>query len=166
MRHRCHLKIAPGDLLHLAIGRVIVDPVDIPPEPVTGMEHGLVLVGLHCQIVQPPARDFAHCIKMGGEVIELILRQSIGAAGFGIDGRSRRSSGQRNPARSGHCRIHTGADAGIVFRLLRRIERAHGLWFPAEYHFTRRSPMRRRKSRRFALVRQGQQAKTRREANG
>ena len=45
MAHRVELEVAEGDLLHLAIGRVVFDPVLVAPEAVARVQHRRMLVG-------------------------------------------------------------------------------------------------------------------------
>ena len=45
MAHGVELEIAECDLLHLAIGRMIVDPVLVATEPVARVQHRRMLVG-------------------------------------------------------------------------------------------------------------------------
>ena len=64
MAHGMKLEIGEGDALHLAIGRMVVDPVLVAAEPIPGIEHRRMLVGDPGEFIEPPARQFAEPIEM------------------------------------------------------------------------------------------------------
>ena len=68
MAHGVELEVAERDPLHLAIGRVILDPVLVAPLAIAGVEHRRVLVGDGGKLVEPPARKRAQPIKMRDEM--------------------------------------------------------------------------------------------------
>ena len=75
MAHGVELEIAEGDLLHLAIGGVIVDPVFVAAETVARVQHRRMLVGDPRQLVEPAACECAEAIEMRLEAREIIRRE-------------------------------------------------------------------------------------------
>ena len=57
--HGVHLEVFEADLLHLAIGGVIFDLVDIAAEPIAVLELGWIALDLAGEFIEPPACDFA-----------------------------------------------------------------------------------------------------------
>ena len=76
MAHGVKLKIGEGDRLHLAIGRMIVDPVLVAAEPIACIQHRRVFVGGPGQLIQPAARERAEAIEVRIQPAE-IVRQKI-----------------------------------------------------------------------------------------
>ena len=66
----CMPKSLERDLLHLAIGRVVVDPVLVAAEAVARMQHRRMLVGDLRQLVEPAAGERAQPIEMRRHVRE------------------------------------------------------------------------------------------------
>src|SRR5713101_1621677 len=64
MAHGVELEIAERDLLHFAIGRMVVDPVLVATEAVAGVQDRWVLVGDPGQLIEPAARQNTQAIKM------------------------------------------------------------------------------------------------------
>ena len=64
MAHRVHAEFLEGDLLHLAIGGVVVDPVLVAAEAVARLQHRRMLVGHHRQLVEPAAGQRAQPLEM------------------------------------------------------------------------------------------------------
>ena len=64
MAHGVELEIAERDLLHLAIGRMVVDPVLVAAEAVPAFEHRRMLVGDARQLIQPAAGQLAEAMEM------------------------------------------------------------------------------------------------------
>ena len=75
MAHGVKLEIAEGDLLHLAIGGVIVDPVLVAAETVARVQHRRMLVGDPRQLVEPAAGQCAEPVEMRLEPREIVRRQ-------------------------------------------------------------------------------------------
>ena len=75
MAHGVELEIAEGDVFHLAISAVIVDPVLVAAEPVARMEHRRMLVGDAGELVEPAAGQCAEPIEMRLELGEIAARQ-------------------------------------------------------------------------------------------
>jgi hypothetical protein len=64
MAHGVELEIAEGDLLHFAIGPMVVDPVLVAAEAVACVQDRRVLVGDPGQFIEPAARQNTQAIKM------------------------------------------------------------------------------------------------------
>ena len=64
MAHGVELEIAECDLLHLAIGRMIVDPVLVATEAVARVQHRRMLVAGAGECVELAAGQFAHALEM------------------------------------------------------------------------------------------------------
>ena len=64
MTHGVELEIGECDLLHLAVGGMIIDPVLIAAEPIPRMQKRRMLVGNPCQFVQPAAGQHTQPIEM------------------------------------------------------------------------------------------------------
>jgi len=64
MAHGVELEIAEGDVLHFAIGGVIVDPVLVAAGAVTRVQQRRILVGDRCELIESPARERAQAIEM------------------------------------------------------------------------------------------------------
>ena len=64
MAHGVHAEVLEGDLLHLAIGGMVVDPVLVAAEAVARMQHRRVLVGHHGEIVEAVAGERAQPLEM------------------------------------------------------------------------------------------------------
>ena len=64
MAHGVELEIAERDLLHFAIGPMVVDPVLVAAEAVACVQDRRVLVGDPGQFVEPAARQNTQAIKM------------------------------------------------------------------------------------------------------
>ena len=75
MAHGVELEIAERDLLHLAIGGVIVDPVLVAAETVARMQHRRMLVGGARQFIEPAAGQFAEAMEMRFQMLEIIRRK-------------------------------------------------------------------------------------------
>ena len=60
-----HAEVVEGDLLHLAIGGVVVDPVLVASEAVARMQHGNVAIGDHGKFVEPAAGQRAQPVEVG-----------------------------------------------------------------------------------------------------
>jgi len=75
MAHGVELEIAKGDLLHFAIGAVIVDPVLVAAEAVARMEHWRMLVGDAGEFIEPAAGQGAEPIEMRLEFCEIARRE-------------------------------------------------------------------------------------------
>ena len=65
MAHRMQSEFAERDPLHLAIGRMIFDPILVAAEAVARMKHRGMLVSGVGKLVQAAAREFAEAIEMG-----------------------------------------------------------------------------------------------------
>ena len=65
-----HAELLEGDLFHLAVGRVIVDPVLVAAEAVARVEDRWVLVGDLRQRIEPIAGEFAQPVEMRRHVRE------------------------------------------------------------------------------------------------
>jgi hypothetical protein len=68
MAHRVQAQFAERDPLHLAVGRMIFDPILVAAKPVARMEHRGMLVGGVGKLVETAARKSAETIEMGLEV--------------------------------------------------------------------------------------------------
>ena len=75
MAHGVELEIAKGDLLHLAIGRMIVDPVLVAPKTVARVQHRRMLVGGARELVEPAAGQFAEPIEMRLQLPKIVRRK-------------------------------------------------------------------------------------------
>ena len=64
MAHRVHAEFLVGDLLHLAIGGVVVDPVLVTAEAVARLQHRDVAVSDHRQLVEAAAGQRAQAFEM------------------------------------------------------------------------------------------------------
>src|SRR6266446_7772465 len=64
MAHGVELEIAERDLLHFAIGPVVVDPVLVAAEAVACVQNRRVLVGDPGQFTEPAARQSTQAIEM------------------------------------------------------------------------------------------------------
>ena len=64
MAHRVQAEFLVGDLLHLAIGGVVVDPVLVAAEPVARLQHRRMLVGDHREFVEAAAGQLAQPLEM------------------------------------------------------------------------------------------------------
>ena len=88
MAHGVELEIAERDLLHLAIGGVIVDPVLVAAETVARVQHRRMLVGKPRQFVESAAGKSAEPVEMRLEVLEVggrqIMREQVAQAA--VDG--------------------------------------------------------------------------------
>ena len=88
MAHGVKLEIAEGDVFHLAVGRVIVDPVFVAAKAIARMQHRRVLVGDPRQFVEPAAGERAEAIEMRLQLAEIvrlqIMREQIAQAA--VDG--------------------------------------------------------------------------------
>jgi len=68
MAHGVELEVAEGDLLHLAVGGVILDPVLVAAQTVAGVQHRRIAVGEAGELVEPATREPADARQMGREV--------------------------------------------------------------------------------------------------
>ncbi len=75
MAHGVKLEIAERDLLHLAVGRMVVDPVFVAAETVARMQHRWMLVGGFRQLIQPAARQRPEAMEMRLEPPKIVRRQ-------------------------------------------------------------------------------------------
>ena len=75
MAHGVKLEIAERDLLHLAVGRMVVDPVFVAAETVARMQHRRMLVGGFRQLIQPAARQRPEAMEMRFEPPKIVRRQ-------------------------------------------------------------------------------------------
>ena len=64
MAHGVHAEVVEGDLLHLAVGGMVVDPVLVAAEAVARLQHRRMLVGHHGEIVEPVAGERAQPLEM------------------------------------------------------------------------------------------------------
>ena len=64
MGHGVHAEILEGDRLHLAVGRVVVDPVLVAAEAVARLQHRRMLVGHHGEIVEAVAGERPQPLEM------------------------------------------------------------------------------------------------------
>src|SRR5260370_35193760 len=64
MAHGVELELAEGDLLHFAIGPMVVDPVLVADEAVACIQDRRVLVGAPGQFIEPAACQSTQAIKM------------------------------------------------------------------------------------------------------
>ena len=64
MAHGVELEVAEGDPLHLAIGRMILDPVLVAAEPVARMQHRRMPVGDAGELVEPAAGKQPEALEM------------------------------------------------------------------------------------------------------
>ncbi len=62
--HGVHAEFLEGDLLHLAVGGVVVDPVLVAAETVARLQHRRVLVGHHGKLVEAVAGERAQPLEM------------------------------------------------------------------------------------------------------
>ena len=104
MAHGMELEIAEGDLFHLAIGGMIVDPVLVAAEAVARMQHRRMLVGDAGQLVEPAAGELAEPIEMRFQLAKIICCQIKRQADRAGPGRWRRNSAPRRRARDGRRR--------------------------------------------------------------
>ena len=99
MAHGVKLEIAECDALHLAIGRMVVDPVLVAAEAVRGVEHRRMLVGGAGEFIQPAARQLAEAMEMRFQPPEILRLQvqpeQIAQAAIDL----RKNSVPRSPAR-------------------------------------------------------------------
>ena len=88
MAHGMELEIAERDVLHLAVGGVIVDPVLVAAETVARVEYRRMLVGHAGQLVEPAAGELAEPVEMRLQLLEIvrcqIKRQQVAQAA--VDG--------------------------------------------------------------------------------
>ena len=75
MGHGVELEVAERDLLHLAIGGVVFDPVLVAAEAVARMQDGRVAVGDARQFVQPAAGELAEALVVRRQPVEHVRRQ-------------------------------------------------------------------------------------------
>jgi len=84
MAHEVEPEIAEGDIFHLAVGGVIVDPVLVASEAVARMKHRRMLVGDARELVEPAAGKLAHPIEMRFQLRKImtcqIKRQQVAQA--------------------------------------------------------------------------------------
>jgi hypothetical protein len=62
--HGVELKIAEGDLFHLAIGAVVIDKVFVAAKAVARVQNRRMLVGDPRQLVEPPAGEYTEPLEM------------------------------------------------------------------------------------------------------
>ena len=124
MAHGVHAELLEGDLLHLAIGRVVVDPVLVAAEAVARLQHRRMLVGDLRQLVEPVAGQRAQPIEMRRHLPRAGRAPCRATAGPGTAGRSRRSSGHGCRARCGGrrapCRVMSGMVSSSLFPAVRQ----------------------------------------------
>jgi hypothetical protein len=70
MRHHVELEVAECDLLHLAIRGMILDPVKVTAEPVSGMQHRRVPVGNAGKFVQASAGELPQPLVLRRQAVE------------------------------------------------------------------------------------------------
>ena len=64
MAHRVHAEFLERDLLHFAVGRVILDPVLVAAEAVARVQHRRMFVGGEGEIIEPVARQLAQPLEV------------------------------------------------------------------------------------------------------
>ena len=90
MAHGVKLEIAERDVLHLAVGRVVVDPVLVAAETVARVQHRRMLVGDPGEFVEPAAGQRAETIEVRLKPAKIIrfqikLQQIAQAAIDGVE---------------------------------------------------------------------------------
>jgi hypothetical protein len=73
--HGVELKIPERDILHLAIGRMIVDPVFVAAQAIARIDGRWMLVGGPRELIQPSASQFAEAMEMRLRLSEIIRRE-------------------------------------------------------------------------------------------
>ena len=104
MAHRMQSEFAERDPLHLAIGRMILDPILVAAEAIARMKHRRMLVGDVGKFVEAAAREFAEAIEMRLEMrAQRGLHVKVEQVAKRVDRRGR-SSSRGNRARRDRCR--------------------------------------------------------------
>ena len=116
MAHGVELEVAERDLLHLAVGGMVVDPVLVAAETVAGLQHRRMLVGGSRELVEPAAGKRAEAVEMGLEPAR--SRRAADTAAAGRAGRGRR---HRNSARRSRARCDRRRDGALATGLHRTI---------------------------------------------
>jgi hypothetical protein len=75
MAHGVKLEIRERDVLHVAIGRMVVDPVLVAAETVARVQNRWMLVGEASQLVEPAAGQHAEAIEVRFQVAEIFRRE-------------------------------------------------------------------------------------------
>jgi hypothetical protein len=75
MAHGVKLEISECDLFHVAIGRMVVDPVLVAAETIARVQHRRMLVGEASQFVEPAARHRAEAIEMLLQIAKIFRRE-------------------------------------------------------------------------------------------
>ena len=73
--HGVELEVAERDLLHLAIGGMVLDPVLVAPRTVARVQHRPVLVGDAGKLVEVPAGKDAEALELRLQVRVHVCRQ-------------------------------------------------------------------------------------------
>ena len=140
MAHGVELEIAEGDLLHLAVGGMVLDRVFVAAEPVARLEYGWIAIGDARDLVEAAAGEFAEALEVRFEFcpdrgIEMQAQEILQAAVDGPEILPRAVLRQR--ARRDDRRSAGGGKRAVV---------VHGAWPPRD--FFRDCPNARRLARR------------------
>ena len=75
MAHGMELEIAERDVLHLAVGGMIVDPVLVAAKTVARVDHRRMLVGGARKLIEPAAGQRAETMEMRFQPLEIVRRE-------------------------------------------------------------------------------------------
>ena len=73
--HGVKLEVSERDLLHLAIGGVIVDKILVAAKAVARVQNGRMPVGDPCQLIQPAAGEGPEPVEMRRQPAKIFRRQ-------------------------------------------------------------------------------------------
>ena len=77
MAHSVKLEVGERDLLHFAIGGVILDPVLIPAMAIARVQHGRISIGNAGQFIEPAPDESAKATEMREEMLVVGSRQVL-----------------------------------------------------------------------------------------
>ena len=75
MHHGVHAQLAERERLHLAVGRVVLDPVAIAPETVARVEQRRIAVGDGRELVEASAGEDPEPLQRRLEMAEQLFAQ-------------------------------------------------------------------------------------------